>query len=77
MSASTPLTFCCATLSKRSTLMTNVPLPPVKLLKCFKYPTISLNGTRAVICLCRSPPSRAASLAALLDAEEPKGSGGA
>lgn len=48
---STKTAFCLGALilSNRSTLITNVPLPAVKLRKCFKYPTISFNGTLAVI----------------------------
>ena len=40
------------TLSNLSGLMTKVPLPPVRLLKCFKYPIISFKGTRAVMLRC-------------------------
>jgi hypothetical protein len=38
--------------SNLSTLIIKVPRPPVKLRKCFKYPTISFNGTLAVTCRC-------------------------
>lgn len=37
-----PVTF-----SNRSTLITNVPLPPVMLRRCLRYPTISFRGTFA------------------------------
>lgn len=56
-SATTALTLCALILSNRSTLITNVPRPALKLLKCFKYPTISFSGTLAVIVRGRFVPA--------------------
>src|SRR5271154_1628134 len=71
---STCFSRCPLILSKQSTSIVKVPLPPVMLLRCFKYPTISFNGTFARIIRGRLIPS--ISPFELPASVDPKGSGG-